>query len=265
MSSIMEILRLSPLERAHKYGALGMQQVNISGNVFENYGTFSFYYAKTQIESPERGGNGSMDNINDHAFFLTPHLKINYGLMSIDDYRRMMKLIYSRNEHTVTCYDPIYDKITTNKMYFYPEEMPNLWGIVEGLQSGGEQDINSPYNTFSLIGVKDYVIEMVGTNNDIEPIDISYYLNAPVEIDNGIETVAYETVARNHSILVGENANIDVNGTMTNISSITFGNRYIFQYWCDKQDGTGFKYIHGEQYLIPSSTRLYAIWKEGAK
>ena len=176
-----------------------------------------------------------------------------------------MKLVYARNEHIVTCYDPIYNRITTNKMYFHPEEMPNLWGIVEQFQSGIEQDANSPYNTFSLIGVRDYVIEMVGTNNDVEPIDISYYLNAPVEIDSSIETVVYESVARNRSIFVGNSALIDVNGTMINMSEITFGNRYKFQYWCDKQDGTGFKYINGEQYLIPNSTMLYAIWKEGAE
>jgi uncharacterized repeat protein (TIGR02543 family) len=80
-----------------------------------------------------------------------------------------MQLIYEKNEFTVTCYDVVNNSITTNKMYFTTEEMPKLWTIVEAV--GGNEE------AIELLGVQDYVVEMVGTNAPMEEIDILYYDN----------------------------------------------------------------------------------------
>jgi uncharacterized repeat protein (TIGR02543 family) len=100
---------------------------------------------------------------------LTPHLKIDFSMMSIDTYRDIMLKIYEKNEFIVTCYDVVNNIDTTNKMYFTTEEMPKLWTVVEAL-NGNEDAIE-------LLGVQDYVVEMVGTNAPMDEIDVLYYDN----------------------------------------------------------------------------------------
>ena len=63
--------------------------------------------------------------------FIVPHLVIDFSIMSIDDYRKLMILHYDSNEHTVECYDPIYNRVITEKMYFGTEEMAKLHTIAQ--------------------------------------------------------------------------------------------------------------------------------------
>lgn len=146
-----------------------MHTVTINGNVFTDYSAFSFLWEKTYVKSPVRSGTGAIGNLNSYATFLTPHLKIDFSLMSIESYRTLMNLIYSANEFVVTCYDIVNDKQTTNKMYFTTEEMPKLWTIVDAL--------NGNENALMLLGVQDYTVEMVGTNADMDLIEVRYYDN----------------------------------------------------------------------------------------
>lgn len=176
--------RLSPSQMRETYGVSGtyhddnnvvvarnIDKVTINGNVFTDYSAFSFLWEKSYVSSPTRSGNGSIGNLNSFATFLTPHLKIDFGLMSIDSYRKIMQLIYTSNEFLVTCYDVVNNKDTTNKMYFSTEEMPKLWTIVDAL--------NGDENAVMLLGVQDYTVEMIGTNNDIDTVTVNYYLNSP--------------------------------------------------------------------------------------
>ena len=57
--------------------------VDINGNIFTDYSAFSFLWEKTYVKSPVRSGNGTIGNLNSYATFLTPHLKIDFSLMSI--------------------------------------------------------------------------------------------------------------------------------------------------------------------------------------
>lgn len=159
MASIIEILQMSKINRVAKYRAVDIEKVIIDEIEFTDYGAFSFVYEKSYVKSPIRSGNGSISNLDSYPTFITPHLKINFGLMSIDSYRDLMKLVYSKNEFTVTCYDVVYNKTVTHKMYFSTEEMPKLWTIVEAL--------NGSENAVVLLGVQDYIVEMIGTNNEV--------------------------------------------------------------------------------------------------
>ena len=154
--SILDILSMEPSDRHGRFGA-DIHKVYIDGKVFSDYQAFSFCWIKTLKEEPSRGDDGSIPDLDNYVWFLTPQLKINFSLLSIDDYRAIMKMIYSKNAHIVTCYDIIDDDWTTNEMYFAPEEMPKLYAITEALNS-------SP----TLIGVQDYVVEMIGTNMPVE-------------------------------------------------------------------------------------------------
>ena len=112
---------------------IGISVVKIDGNEFTDYGAFSFLWEKSYVKSPERSGDGSIGNLNSYATFVTPHLKIDFSMMSIDSYRILMKLLYEKNEHIVQCYDIVNNEFTTNNMYFATEEMPKLWTIARAL------------------------------------------------------------------------------------------------------------------------------------
>lgn len=191
---VIDILRLDPQERLELYRAHGIEKVIIDGNEFTDYGAFSFLWEKSYVKSPVRSGSGTISNLNSYATFLTPHLKIDFSLMSIDTYRELMQLVYSRNEFTVTCYDVVFNEITTNKMYFSTEEMPKLWTMVEAL--------NGNENAVELLGVQDYTVEMVGTNESIDIIEVLYYDNngnliadATQSLEKGTEVIInYEFV-----------------------------------------------------------------------
>ena len=166
---IIDILKLTPTDRAKAYGANGIDKVIIDGKEFTDYKAFSFIWEKSYIKSPVRSGDGTIGNLNSYATFLTPHLKMDFSMMSIDTYRDIMLKIYEKNEFVVTCYDVVNNRTTTNKMYFTTEEMPKLWTVVEAL-NGNEDAIE-------LLGVQDYVVEMVGTNAPMDEIDVLYYDN----------------------------------------------------------------------------------------
>lgn len=187
MASIREILEMSPEQRRSEYGVKGVftdkdgnsvarhiDKVTINGNVFTDYSAFSFLWEKSYVKSPMRSGDGTIGNLNSYSTFITPHLKIDFGLMSIDSYRVLMNLIYSKNEFLVTCYDVVNNKDTTNKMYFSTEEMPKLWTIVDAL--------NGDENAVMLLGVQDYTVEMIGTKADKDMVTINYYLNSPTGV-----------------------------------------------------------------------------------
>lgn len=158
MATIEEIL----INR-EKYRANGIDKVTIDGNEFSDYAAFSFVWEKSYVKSPERSADGSIGNLDSYATFITPHLKIDFSLMSIDSYRKLMSLVYMKNEFKVTCYDVVNNRMTTNSMYFSTEEMPKLWNIAKIASSD-----NGMEEIVYLLGVHEYTVEMIGTNNIID-------------------------------------------------------------------------------------------------
>lgn len=139
------------------YIADGMEEFTINGTVYKGYSEYTFVWEKSYVKSPERSGDGSMGNLDTYATFITPHMTAKYSLMSIDDYRSIMKQFLDNNEVTVTCYDPIYNKKTTNKMYFATPSAPNFYYIPS---TDGNDN-----KTVDLLGVQNYTVELIGTNN----------------------------------------------------------------------------------------------------
>lgn len=187
--TIGEILRYSLEERrGSRFNAIGIDEVVIDGVHFTDYKAFSFVWEDSYVKQPERSVSGAIENLNSYAWFLTPHLKIDFSALSIDSYRKLIvDLKHKKREFVVTCYDPTYNKMTTNKMYFPPEEMPKLMTIARALN--GEQWVE-------LLGVQDYSIELIGTNASLDKVDILYYdengvliSEATQSVDRGTETI----------------------------------------------------------------------------
>lgn len=198
MATIMEILSKPIEERKQFYNvstpSKRIDEVDIDGQKFSGYKAFSFLWAKSYHKEPIRSIDGTIENLNDNTSCITPRLKIDFSILSIDDYRRIMQLVYSKNEFTVTCYDVVNDRMTTNKMYFTTEEMPKLFLLNRALN--GEEWIE-------LLGIDGYTVEMIGTNADLDTVTVTYLNIDPVS-GTFKETYSSEFYAKKEMI-IGDN------------------------------------------------------------
>ena len=189
--TVAGILALKPQDRQEQFKAVGIDKVVIDLEPFTDYKAFSFIREKSYLTSPTRSADGTIDNLNSYASFTTPHLKIDFSLLSIGSYRRLMNLIYSKNEFVVKCYDIVRGEVVTEKMYFATEEMPKLWTIARLLN--GERSV-------ALLGVQDYTVEMVGTNADIDLVEVLYF-----DENNNLIAEATQSVYKGTEAIIGYN------------------------------------------------------------
>lgn len=159
-----------------------IHKVVIDGNEFSGYKSFTFLWEKSYVKEPTRSSSGVIGNLNSYATFVTPHLKIDFSVMPIEDYRKLYKLLMSKNEFQVTCYDVINNNRTTNKMYFATDQFPTLYAVAREIQMNG---VNKTF--IELNGVRDYTVELIGTNNAIDTISIVYNSNYPSGSNNKTE------------------------------------------------------------------------------
>ena len=209
-----------------EYNATEIAHIKIDGNTFNNYGQYQFIWEKTFVKLAKRSSHGSIGNLNSYATFLTPHLIINFSLMSIDDYRAIMRMHYERNEFTVECYDFIYNKPIKVKMYFATEEMAKLYTINKMRQkSNGEWE-----DWIELVGVQDYTVELIGTNNELDLVSVKYEYNAPLD-DNDLPIYpngAPIPPQYEEDIYLGEEIVVGSNSTFPNTPP---SNNYQFSHW----------------------------------
>ena len=250
---IIDIINLNPnkpndFEALEKeYRAVDIDKVKIDGNTFTNYGAYSFIWEKTYIKSPSRAGDGSIRDLNAHATFLTGHLIIDFSIISIDDYRALMQLHYAKNEFTVECYDPIYNKKIVLNMYFATEEMAKLHIINRRIWNNAEWE-----DWLVLAGVRDYQLEMISTNSDLNLVSVTYHLNPPANVTAGDSSVGEPSVYMGEDLIIGGG---------TDFQSKNFGGIYKFTSWNTKADGSGTTYLDGYAYTINEDIVLYAQWE----
>lgn len=243
--TLMEDIYKKPLsERYADYDVYGSEReihkVVIDGNVFSGYKAFTFIWEKTFVKEPTRSSNGTIGNLNSYATFITPHLKINFAMISIDDYRRLYRLILQKNEFTVTCYDIISDSKITKKMYFAPDQFPTLYTVARKLASGEK--------FIELTGVKDYTVELIGTNNELDLVSITYLPNYPEG-----QTPPSANEAEN-DVYIGEEVVIGKSSSYPNQAP----NGYIFKHW---QDQYGTIYSNSSIITVEKELVLAAIWQ----
>lgn len=230
------------------YETTVLDQIEIDGNVIQGYMEYSFLEEKSYFEQPTRSLDGSIENINTYTTFLTPRLIIKYDIMQAEDYRKLMRLLQSKNEFTVTCYDPVLDERVTHKMYAAPTSMPVIY-----------------QRYLMALGVKEFSLELVGTNNGVKTCKVKYDYNIPSGYANAFSRVRSEQIfTKNASGIIGETATYE-NGDTTYLLSSTqteelLGNKYKFGGWNTQKDGSGFVYIDGDAYFMSYDTTLYAMW-----
>lgn len=252
---VVDILRLDPNVPSdweiikNEYRAVDIDKVVIDGDTFTNYGDFQFIWEKSYVKSPTRSNSGAIDNLNSYATFVTPHLILNFSIMSIDDYRAIMRKDLERNEFIVECYDPIYNKRTAVKMYFATPQMAKLYTIAKKRLNGSEWE-----DFIELVGVHGYTVELIGTNADIDKLSVVYHLNPPADTGNADRTVGEDDVYQGEDIVIG--------GSASNFVAETFGGIYKFAKWnTSASGGEQGNYLNGYAYTINSDLVLYAQWE----
>lgn len=207
--------------------------IKIDNKVFKGYFTYSFFIEKVYTKEPERSISGVIGNLNTYTTFLVPKVKIHFNALSIDLYRDFMKLILSKNEFLVECYNIIEDKTDTYKMYFYPQDYPELFTY-----------------DLKVLGVLNYSVELIGTNNEIATSAIVYHSNPPS--GSGTDTTfSTSDLPRGTDVIIGSGCTFKT----------TPPTGYKFKSWNTKQDGTGFSYMDSNAYTLNEYILvLYAQW-----
>lgn len=240
----------TPNARLNQYCSKDIRKIVIDGNEFTGYKTYSFFWEKTYVKEPERSSSGVIGNLNSYATFITPHLQIKFALMSLEDYRRLYNLILSKNEFVVTCYDLLTNDTTTNKMYFYPDSLPKLNMIARNiLNPNGHRE-----KWVELIGIEDYVIEMVGTNSQLGGITVQYLPNVPSGVSSSLTGVGVD-VSNGQEIYIGKGAETIMNSELVDSNDT----KWVFDYWLGSN---GVKYQKDSVFIVSQLITLSAQWKQ---
>ena len=200
------------------YDATPISSIKIDTNEFNNYGAFSFAWEKTYVKQPERSANGTIDNLNSYATFVTPHIVIDFSILSIDDFREIVRLDLEKNEFVVEFYDPIFHKVTSCKMYFGTLEIAKIHTMQR------HRFNEDKWEEFTqIMGVQDYTIELIGTNASLDLVSVTYHLNPPADAGKGDATTGEPDVYKGQDIIIGASA--------TGFVNETFGGSYKFTKW----------------------------------
>ena len=140
-------------------------------------------------------------------------------------------------------------------MYFATEEMAKLYTIAQNrLLPNGQWE-----EWLDLVGVLDYTVELIGTNNDLDLVSVKYeystlkadgtllYPNLP---NGSVANPQYE-----EDIYLGEEIVVGGNSTFPDTPPT---NSLKFKHWVD---GSGLIYTNGAVVTVNSPLTLYAVWE----
>lgn len=250
--TIQEIYGLDVEVLYTEYKAKDIHQVVINGNTYTNYGAYSFILEKSYIKSPKRASDGSISNLNSYQTFITPHLIIDFSIISIDDWRSLMQQHLAMNEFTVECYDTIYDKTFKGKMYFATEEMPKL-NLLNRRRFDSNKNVWEDF--IAIAGVESYKLEMIGTNAPFDKVSVVYHKNPPLDGYTD-ETIGEVDIYSGEQIVIGQAAQDWYNET--------FDGRYKFKCWnlaSKPTDKNKNNLLANTVYTVNDNLVLYAQWE----
>jgi hypothetical protein len=261
-------------------------EFSLDGVTFKGYKAYSFFYEITLLKQPERTQSGVID-LSTHAYFLTPHLKIDYSLMPYPMFCKLRQMMTQKLTFNLTCFDTDNHTVVENvEVYFAPDSFPKFATMARRLSEPTAETVNSDNPIYEvnkyieILGVRDYTIELIGTNRDVATNEVTYVLNKPSGISSIYDNYA-DSVIRNYpansTIKMGARAFIDTgkkdalgNAVVELISSLVFfenpddenSKKWEFVEWKDTNDYT---YIDGNEYFIKGNKTYDACWKEVKK
>lgn len=222
------------------YERTTLDRIEIDGEEIVGYFEYSFLEEKSYKTQPVRSNDGSIQDLESYQTFLTPRLIIKYNMMEIEDYRKLMKKLKSKNTFAVTCYDIVEDKRVTHQMYLATPSMPIIY-----------------QRYLQVMGIQEYSIELIGTNVKIS-YEIIYDFNLPPEVTGwNLEKYATQDTRPNDKNVVG-NIQLSDGDMLYDYVHRVYGIKLLG--WNTHPDGSGWQFNDNERYLISSDYTLYAQW-----
>jgi hypothetical protein len=245
--SVYEQANRLPLELREKYQETQLDRIEIDGEIIQGYFEYSFLEEKSYKTQPVRADDGTISDLDSYTTFLTPRIIIKYNMMGIEDYRKLMKLIKSKNKFNVTCYDIVEDKRVTHEMYFAPPAMPIIY-----------------QQYLMALGIQEYTIELIGTN--VTPsIKVTYIYNLPSDLDISINP-AKESIDElydyyNKKSYIGD-FYVTIGSDAKLFSDALSESGYHLDGWNTMKDGSGLAFGVGDYRYVSKDITLYAQWSE---
>ena len=175
-----------------------------------------------------RSNKFTLENIDDVEIGQVPQCTIVFKYIKIQDFVVIQELLRERHI-TVTYYDIDYNTWVTHEMAITGNDRKKIY-------SYGRK----------ILGVQDFTIKMVGTNNDVEYVDrtITYNANG----GTGVEITKTFSIGDQMTTLTEEESNFSKTG-------------YAIASWNTKADGSGKTYLLGQSVTVWKDLTLYAIWE----
>lgn len=193
----------------------------VDGVTLPMHSTYAFELQKVYVSDPSRNNSGRVAVFPDK--FFVPYFTISWAVISIENYKKIMKLI-ERDENIVEYYDQTDNSYKTAKFYAQQPTYNKLYSM------------EKRYNM-----VLNLQIVFAGTLNDVGDITVEYNTNG------GIGTVKSQTGVN------GEEFVIDAGTTISRLN-------YVLSSWNTMADGSGVNYNLGDIGVFTSNITLYAQW-----
>lgn len=108
-----------------------LEQIIIDGNTINGYSNYFVLNEVTYSVEPVRSANGVMEDLNGLSTFVVPRLFIDFNYLEADKFRRLMTILTSKNEYTITYYDQNDNVCYTRPFYLKPYSRSNINSRIE--------------------------------------------------------------------------------------------------------------------------------------
>lgn len=132
-----------------------LDKIIIDGNEISGYSDYFVLNELTYTVEPVRSANGIMENLNGLTTFIVPRLFIDFNYLNVNDFRKLISIINSKNEYTITYLDQNDGVCYTRPFYLKPTSRSKIHTIVEN----GDAIFK---------GIKSLSLEFVCTLRDLE-------------------------------------------------------------------------------------------------
>lgn len=211
--------------------------VKIDGYVFDKIGYGMLQTANTlnYVENPKRSNTGAI-YIKNYDTYIVPSCQIGFGLITIEQFMLLRRLLLARKEHTVEYFDADFGKRVRHRMIVDDDKLKTFFSLGS-----------------KVIGMQNYSIKFEGTLSPWEQYSVVYNANG------GTVTGESSTRIESEKLMMGETTAIPASGTFANGSKKLIG-------FCDKVDEVGVPkqgamiFYPEEDIVVANNMELYAVW-----
>lgn len=211
--------------------------VKIDGYVFDKigYGMLQTANTLTYVENPKRSNTGAI-YIKNYDTYVIPSCQIGFGLIDIEQFMLLRRLLLARKEHMVEYFDADFGKRVKHRMIVDDDKLKAFFSLGS-----------------KVIGMQNYSIKFEGTLSPWEQYTVTYDANG------GTVAGGTGTQIRSEKLMIGETTVIPAASDFVN------GSKRLIRF-SDKADDGGaslegaMTFYPEEEIVVSADMVLYAVW-----